>query len=754
MRYFIRIFFALYLCASVLHAMEPQNGQQSSSSEKQHVSKQGTQNPEAYELYLKGRTYVDKQTLSDLKTSVTYFNQAIAKDPGYALAYSGLARVYALLPDYGDSPVEDHPKAMALARKALELDPTLSEPHAVLGGQMIYQDWDIAGGVAEFKKAVALDPNNAQVHYRYAVNISIIGGMEQEALAEINRAHQLDPLRPDISVWVGIIYGYARQFDEAIVTCKKVAKENPTFADAHDCLANAYWGKKMYPQVIEEYKAFDQLSHDDFASAMVQGFGSGGWPGALRKCTEDLLAKRKAQPSSAYGTAYQIAGLYAQSDDKEQAFQWLNTALQEHDEGLMGLKTDLTLDPIRSDQRFAELVRKVGLPSTSPEGETLWPTKGWTIASPTSVGIDEQVLLKLDNDMTSGKYSQMIDSFAVFRCGKKVFGRTYPHDYAKIYAKQARERGAYNMRLTGRYNYFDPYWHPYYHGTDLHTMQSISKTVTSVLLGAAIDRGDFKASLDTPVLKYFDSSKVKNVDDRKRRMTLRHLLTMSSGLEWNATDFENSGNPDNDTSRMEASNDWAQYAIDKPMAAEPGKVWNYNDGAPVLLAYIFQKETGWDIDDYGQKFLFAPLGIRHEWKRSYLGVPDTEGGLYLTGSDLAKIGYLYLQGGAWNSQRIVSSQWVKESVTPYFQTDEPQVKYGFSGQWFMSKVPGRTEDVWLSDGYGYQELMVFPEDGLIVTVTGWDVLPNSPGKEPKPLDFLPLVKTKTCSAVPADAAAK
>jgi CubicO group peptidase (beta-lactamase class C family) len=149
---------------------------------------------------------------------------------------------------------------------------------------------------------------------------------------------------------------------------------------------------------------------------------------------------------------------------------------------------------------------------------------------------------------------------------------------------------------------------------------------------------------------------VKNVDDRKRRMTLRDLLTMTSGLEWNATDFENTGNPQNDTSLMEASDDWVQYTIDKPMGAEPGKVWNYNDGAAVLLAYLFQKETGWDIDDYGQKFVFAPLGIRHEWKRSYLGAVDAEGGLYLTGSDLAKIGYLYLHGGVWDGQRIVSSQ--------------------------------------------------------------------------------------------------
>jgi CubicO group peptidase (beta-lactamase class C family) len=390
-------------------------------------------------------------------------------------------------------------------------------------------------------------------------------------------------------------------------------------------------------------------------------------------------------------------------------------------------------------------------PAAPPAVDDLWPTKGWAIASPSSVGIDEQVLIRLDKDMASGKYSQMIDSFAVFRCGKKVFERTYPHDYTKIYAKEAGERGPYNERLTGRYNYFDPEWHPYYHGTDLHTMQSISKTVTSVIIGAAIERGDFKAGLDTPVLKYFDTSKgnakVKNVDDRKLRITLRDLLTMTAGLEWDDLKGFDTGDPQNNTSLMEAADDWVQFAIDKPMAAEPGKVWNYNSGATELLAYIFQKETGQDINDFGQKYLFAPLGIRHEWKRTYLGVVDTEGGLYLNSSDLAKIGYLYLHDGVWDGRRIVSSEWVKESLTPYFQTEsEPDCKDGFKYgfNWWLSKLPDSTEYVWMARGFGAEDLMVFPNEGLIVTVTMWDILPTSTGKEPTPPDFLTLVKSKTC----------
>jgi CubicO group peptidase (beta-lactamase class C family) len=384
--------------------------------------------------------------------------------------------------------------------------------------------------------------------------------------------------------------------------------------------------------------------------------------------------------------------------------------------------------------------------ATAPSDETRWPTKGWTTASPASVGVDEQVLRSLDNDMASGKYSALWDSFAVFRCGAKVFERTYPHDYAKIYGKEATERGPWNERLTGRYNYFDSYWHPYYHGTDLHTMQSVTKTVTSVIVGAAIERGDFKASLDTPVLKYFDASKVKNLDDRKQRMTLRHLLTMSSGFEWNADGFD-TGDPKNDTSLMEASDDWVQYAIDKRMVAEPGKVWNYNDGATELLAYIFQKETGQDIDDYAQTYVFAPLGIRHEWKRTYLGVVDTEGGLYLTGSDLAKVGYLYLQDGMWNGQRIVSSAWVKESVTPYFQTTaDPDFKDGakYGYKWWLYKLPDSSEYVWMGRGFGGQHLEVFPQEELIVILTAWDFLPTSTAVDPSPPVFLPLAKTKTC----------
>src|SRR6266851_8044198 len=327
-----------------------------SGSEKQQITKQGTQNPDALELYLKGRYYWNKRTASDINTAISYFNQAIAKDPGYALAYSGLADAYSALPNIGGSPTENFPKSNAAARKALELDATLARPHAVLGINEMEYDWDFAGGEAEYKKAFELDPNDATGHWWYAYNIALIGGREQEALAEVNRAHQLDPLAPVISMVAGYVHIFARQYNEAIVACKKVANENPTFALAHACLQDAYWGKRMYPQVIEELKAFGQLSGDrdvsDFASALEQGFRSAGWKGALRKGIENRKVRRKTGYSSAYG----IASMYAELGEKDQAFRWFDTAYQERDLYLLGLKTDFSLDPIRSDPRFAELV--------------------------------------------------------------------------------------------------------------------------------------------------------------------------------------------------------------------------------------------------------------------------------------------------------------------------------------------------------------------------------------------------------------
>jgi hypothetical protein len=367
----------------------------------------------------------------------------------------------------------------------------------------------------------------------------------------------------------------------------------------------------------------------------------------------------------------------------------------------------------------------------------------WAIATPASQGIDAQPLAALDADIAAAKFP-LVDSLLVMRCGEVVFERRYPHDYAAVYGKEAHTKGPLNARLTGRYNYFDPEWHPYYHGTDEHTMQSVSKTVTSATIGIAMLRGDFKAPLSTPVLHYFDESKVKNVDARKRRMTLRDLLTMTSGFDWNENlPYDDPANP---SDLMEASDDWVQFVIDRPMKDEPGEVFAYSSGATELLAHIFKSETGADIEHYAHEHLFEPLGIRHYyWKRTPLGVVDTEGGLYLRAGDLAKIGLLYMKEGRWKGQQLMSPAWIKESLTPRIDAGEG-FQYGY--QWWLLPHGEPSRLAWVARGMGGQRLIVFPEDQLIVVSTAWHILNEASIEFDVVRRLLPGVHAHECRSSP------
>jgi CubicO group peptidase (beta-lactamase class C family) len=345
------------------------------------------------------------------------------------------------------------------------------------------------------------------------------------------------------------------------------------------------------------------------------------------------------------------------------------------------------------------------------------PSDNWPRATPSSVGLETSSLDALSAEI-AGKPELLIDSLSVFRCDKFVYERRYAHPYSSIYAKEVNSRGPLNTRLTGSYNYFDPAWHPYWAGTSEHSLQSISKTVTSVTLGVAITRGDFKAPLNTPVLGYFAGKNVRNVDERKRRMTLRDVLTMSAGLDWNEdTPIDD---PTNAGLAMEASYDWVQFVMDRPMLHEPGQVFAYSSGASELLAYIFQQETGQDIERYASEHLFEPLGIKHYfWKRTPSGLVDTEGGLYLRPEDLARIGDLFLQGGTWRGRRIVSQEWIRDSLTPRMDAGDGW-KYGY--QWWVWPHGDPTQDAWVARGFGGQRMFIFPERSLIFVITGWRIL--------------------------------
>ncbi len=333
-------------------------------AQKQQIAKQDTQNPEAYQLYVKGRYYWNKRTNADIKTAISYFNQALEKDPSYAMAYSGLADAYLTLPDYGGDPNEAIPKAAAAAQKALQLDPSLAHPHAVLGGMKSEYTWDFAGSDSEFRKAIELDPSDATAHQWFSEGLCMIGGRAQEAIEEGNRAHQLDPLSPIIAAQQAQAYTYDHQFDKAIDLFKKLIAENPSFGRAHKELAFTYWGARKYPEAIQEWKSAAQLEGDaeflEWVNAVDARFRASGWASAVRGGIEVLLAQRKAKRG--FVPAEFIASMYADIGERDKAFQWLDTAYQEHDGQLMSVRTSFAYDSLHSDPRFAALVRKIGLP--------------------------------------------------------------------------------------------------------------------------------------------------------------------------------------------------------------------------------------------------------------------------------------------------------------------------------------------------------------------------------------------------------
>lgn len=255
-------------------------------------------------------------------------------------------------------------------------------------------------------------------------------------------------------------------------------------------------------------------------------------------------------------------------------------------------------------------------------------------------------------------------------------------------------------------------------------MQSVTKSITSVVIGIATARGDFPA-LDTPVLKYFDAAKVANVDERKRRMTLHHLLTMTAGIDWNE-DLPYY-DPYNSCSQMEASFDWVDFTINRPMATEPGTTLRYSSGATQLLSHVFRSATGRDIEEYAVQHLFAPLGItRHFWKRTPTGLADTQGGLYLTTRDVAKIAYLYLKKGKWDGKQIVPAEWVAASIAPSISaaTRGNGIQYGY--KWWLYPYGTEGRMAFGGSGLGGQRPIVIPELDLVVVYTAWNILLDGP----------------------------
>jgi TolB-like protein/Tfp pilus assembly protein PilF len=327
-----------------------------SGSEKTSIAKTPTVNPEAYELYLKGRFFWNKRTGTDLRKAIDYFNQAIAKDPNYALAYVGLADSYLLLSSYAAvSPAESLPPARSALKKALELDDSLAEAHASFG-LLTTLELDLHRALDELKRAVELKPNYATAHHWLALAHLTLAQFDS-AISEAKRAIELDPLSLVINADTSWIYFSARRYDEAEAQVRKTLEIGPQFFLAHYYLGEVLQFKAHLSGAIAEFQKAFELNNDPYSLAMLgQAYARNG----QRDEAQKILARLNEEAKSHYVAPYALALVQIGLGDKDRAIEELDHAYREQETNyLFGIKADPMLDDLRGDPRFEALVRRV-----------------------------------------------------------------------------------------------------------------------------------------------------------------------------------------------------------------------------------------------------------------------------------------------------------------------------------------------------------------------------------------------------------
>ena len=325
-----------------------------SGADEQKLTKNYTQNTEAYKFFLQGRFYANKRTPKDSRKAIDCFQQAVGIDQNYALAYAGLAISYAYLTIFGDEPAgETFPKARAFASKASELDSSLAEPHNVLGILRFLQDHDFAGWEREIQLALAANPNSADAHRLNGLRLLYLGRFD-ESFAETQRALEIEPLSTVGNINYGVCLFYSGRVNESEAHMKKAIELAPDFWFSHYYLYNVYRFKGNYASAIEELAKSKDLRDETEAARLIrESFARKGWQGFLVAVT--------AKPAPMKMTPYNMAGFYAELGDKERAFAALNEAVKA--DQLVGfMKVDPFMKPLRDDPRFPELLRKVGFP--------------------------------------------------------------------------------------------------------------------------------------------------------------------------------------------------------------------------------------------------------------------------------------------------------------------------------------------------------------------------------------------------------
>ena len=329
-----------------------------SGAEKEMLTKRYTENSEAYQLYLKGRYFWNKRTVEGLRKGISFFNEAVEKDPSYALAYVGLADSYSLLSDYGGLPPNQaYPQARKAATEALRLDDGLAEAHATLAYIKTGYDWDWPGAEEGFRRAIELNPNYETAHQWYAEYLSGMG-RHQEAIAEIRRAREINPLSLIINAVEVSVLCIAREYDQGILQGQKALEMDPHFAEVYEYLKRCYDQKGMYKEAIAARQMRRKLAGLDAeeTAALREAAAATSARVYWQKRLEQDLEESKQELS----TAFEVAEIFAQLGEKDQAFAWLERAYEERSFMMLYLKVAPNLDPLRTDPRYADLLRRVG----------------------------------------------------------------------------------------------------------------------------------------------------------------------------------------------------------------------------------------------------------------------------------------------------------------------------------------------------------------------------------------------------------
>jgi len=333
---------------------------QLSAEDQKKLTKGSTDNPEAYQLYLKGKYYTDKFTKEGFDTGIDYFNQAIAVDPNYGLAYSGLAYNYVNQMDWYMSPSEAGPKTKEAAEKALAIDGSDARAHLTLAILAHWYEWKWLAAEDGFKRTLALSPNNSEALAFYAWFLAPMG-RNDEAVAEARRAQQADPLSPFASFGVGAVLMFARQWDPAIEQLRRAIELDPNFWFSHCFLGRAYEQKRKFPEAIAEFQRAIEVDKDN--SEIWSGLGNAYAVSGKTAEGQKVLDHLKELSAHGWVAPYNVAVIYAGLGDKNQAFAVLEQAYKDRSYYMATyLATDERLDNLRSDPRFADLRKRVGLP--------------------------------------------------------------------------------------------------------------------------------------------------------------------------------------------------------------------------------------------------------------------------------------------------------------------------------------------------------------------------------------------------------